>query len=321
MILNVFLFAAGFVMLIKGGDWFVDASVGIANRLDMPKLLVGATIVSIGTTLPEVMVSSMSALSGHSQVAYGNAIGSIICNTALISAITLMVVPQVVKRTTLIIPSIFFFLSALIYSIISYTTGYFSRTIGIIFLIIFVIYIVIAVYKAIKDPFDGNEDDEQLGFDQLWKNIIFLIIGAAIIAIGSKLLIDNGTEIAKSLGVPESVIALTMIALGTSLPELITAIQSIRKKQATLSIGNIIGANLFNIVLVGGMSITLNPFSVPTESKIWGYNSSLLLEIPLMLLVMIILVLPSIIKGKTYRYQGACLILIYISFVTFQFLK
>lgn len=321
MFWTILLFAIGFVMLIKGGDWFVEASVGIAERLNMPKLLVGATIVSIGTTLPELMVSSLSAYNGHSQIAYGNAMGSIICNTALVSAITLIVAKQVVKRKDLIIPFLFFIISAAIYVSVSYTTGYFSRTVGIILLSIFVVYIIVAVYTAIKEPYDSEEGEKSSGFDTMWKNIVFLVIGATIIAIGSKLLIDNGTKIASALGVPESVIGITMVALGTSLPELITAIQALRKHQGNLSIGNIIGADLFNLVLVSGMAITIKPFSIPTASKFLGYNQSLILEIPIMILVLLILVVPSLIKKKTYKIQGIIMLTIYIGFITIQFIN
>ena len=228
MALAIVLFLVGFVLLIKGGDWFVDGAVGIAHRYHIPEILIGATIVSIGTTIPEVMVSSMAAAVGQSQTAYGNAIGSVICNTALIAAITIAAKPSLdVDTRTFRTPVIFFFIAAALYSVIAYTSGYFSRTIGIILLAIFIAYMTITIRQAFTGRLvmDQVEEDEGEKKEQpLWKDILFLIVGAAVIAVGAKLLVDNGKIIAAGLGVPESVIALTFIALGTSLPELVTVL-------------------------------------------------------------------------------------------------
>ena len=150
MALYVLLFIIGLLLLIKGGDWFVDGATGIAHKFHLPEILIGATIVSIGTTLPEVMVSATSALSGHGEMAYGNAVGSIICNTSLIAAITIALKPAAIQRKTLIVPSIFFFVAAIITSIISYTTGFFDRWVGIVLLSIFVFYITIQIISALK---------------------------------------------------------------------------------------------------------------------------------------------------------------------------
>lgn len=320
MIIPVLLFIVGLVFLIKGGDWFVDGATGIAHRFHVPELLIGATVVSIGTTLPEVMVSATSAVSGHSQIAYGNAIGSIICNTALISAITIAVKPGLIERKSLITPVIFFFLSAGIYSAVSYTTGYFSRTVGIVLLLIFVIYMAATVLQMKKVPSvssetPGNPEKEV----PLGKNLLLLTAGAVLIAVGAKLLVDNGTLIAQALGVPESVIALTFVALGTSLPELVTAITSLMKGHGALSLGNVIGANLFNLVLVSGLSITLTPFSIPNNTQIMGINASLLVDVPVMLFVMAFLTLPSLIRGRLSRFQGILLLAVYACYCIFQF--
>ena len=313
------MFLLGFVCLIKGGDWFVDGASDIARRLKIPEIIVGATIVSIGTTLPEVMVSATSAVTGHGEIAYGNAIGSIICNTALISALTIAIRPSLVKRKTFILPVIFFFGAAVFYSLIAYLTGYFSRTVGIILVAIFVVYIVLITLRSRKHPDEIEEEEETVKELPLWKTIVFLIVGAALIAVGARLLVDNGTIIATKLGVPESVVALTFVALGTSLPELVTAITSLIKGHSALSIGNIVGANLFNLVLVCGVSTTLSPFAVPASKTIAGMNSSLVVDIPLMLLVMVIMTVPALIRQKLSRVQGILLLLIYVAFVVYQF--
>ena len=321
MIQAVLLFCIGLVMLIKGGDWFVDGAVGVAHRYKLPEILIGATIVSIGTTIPEVMVSSIAAAAGQSQTAYGNAIGSCICNTALIAAVTIAAKSvQDIDAKAFRTPIIFFFLAAVFYSAVAYTSGVFSRLIGILLLAFFVVYMVITVRQAINnrvvtDSEDAGEEEEK----PLWKNLVLLIGGAAIIAVGANLLDDNGQIIAMGLGVPESVIALTFIALGTSLPELVTAITSLLKGHSSLSLGNIIGANLFNLVFVSGMAITINPFSIPSEKLIAGQNASLVVDIPVMFATMILMTLPALLTKKLRRWQGIILLLIYFSYVAFQF--
>ena len=330
MFVPVLLFIVGLLCLIKGGDWFVDGAAGIAKRFKMPQILVGATVVSIGTTLPEVMVSASSAVMGHGEIAYGNAIGSIICNTALIAALTVAIKPSDVERKSLVMPTFFFFVSAVFYSAVAYFSGTFSRLTGIMLLTIFVIYMVLTVRQAVKSPgdadtaaetsSDGGSEENGEKEKALWLLIVLLIIGAALIAVGADLLVDNGTLIAAALGVPESVIALTFVALGTSLPELVTAITSLAKGYGALSLGNVIGANLFNLVLVSGVSSALSPFVVPVEKRIGSYPASFVVDIPLMLFVMGLLTIPALIRGKLSRVQGVILLILYASFCVFQFL-
>ncbi len=320
MLVPVLLFAVGLVFLIKGGDWFVDGATGIARRFGLPELLIGATVVSIGTTLPEVMVSTTSALSGHGEIAYGNAIGSVICNTALIAAITVAVRPGRVDPKSLRLPVAFFFTAAAIYAGVAYTTGNFSRSTGLIMLGMFFAYMAATVaqmesHSSAARPAPQPEGEE----NSVLKDVVLLAAGAALIAVGADLLVDNGTLIAKALGVPESVIALTFVALGTSLPELVTAITSLAKGHGALSLGNVIGANLFNLVLVSGVSVTLAPFSIPQNSTIAGYNASLVLDIPVMLAVMAFLTLPALKRGKLSRFQGVALLLAYGVFCVIQF--
>ena len=319
MLIPVLLFLVGLVFLIKGGDWFVDGATGIARRFHLPELLIGATVVSIGTTLPEVMVSATSAWSGRGEIAYGNAIGSVICNTALIAAITVAVRPSKVDPKSLRLPVAFFFTAAAIYAGVAYTTGYFSRITGLILLAMFCVYMAATVLQMKSAPSPAAHSKVQEENSSTLMDIVMLIAGAALIAVGANLLVENGTLIAEALGVPQSVIALTFVALGTSLPELVTAITSLAKGHGALSLGNVIGANLFNLVLVSGVSITLAPFSIPQNSTIAGYNASLVLDIPVMLLVMGLLTLPALFRGKLSRIQGIVLLLIYAAFCAVQF--
>lgn len=325
MLVNVLLFALGLVLLIKGGDWFVDAATGLARRFKIPELLIGATVVSIGTTLPEVMVSATSAAEGIGGIAYGNAIGSIICNTSLIAAITIAIKPSKVDRAALKLPVIFFFAAAAFYCAVAYIFGEFSRIVGVILLLIFAAYMTLTVLQMKKSPappelVEPEEAKAAEGNKQLIRDIIFLVVGAALIAVGARLLVDNGTAIAEELGVPSAVIGLTFVALGTSLPELVTAITSLVKGHGSLSLGNIIGANLFNLVLVSGVSVVIGPFDVPAETLVFGnLPLSFVLDIPVMLAVMLIMTLPAFIKGKLSRVQGIGLLAIYVAFTVMQF--
>ena len=317
MFVPVLLFIVGLLFLIKGGDWFVDGASALARRFHLPELLIGATVVSIGTTLPEVMVSTMSAVSGHGEIAYGNAIGSVICNAALIAAITIAVRPGKVDPKTLKTPVLFFFAAAAIYCIAAYGFGKFTRPMGILMLTVFVAYMVVNVMQMKNSPTEVQTAEEELM--PLPKTLILLVVGAVAIAIGANLLVDNGTLIAQSLGVPESVIALTFVALGTSLPELVTAITSLIKGHSDLSVGNVVGANVFNLVLVSGVSVTLAPFTIPQSNTLFGINSRLVLDLPVMLLVMLIMTMPALAKGRMNRAQGIILLAIYAAFCVIQF--
>ena len=322
MLVPVLLFLLGFVLLIKGGDWFVDGAVGLAHRFHLSELLIGATVVSIGTTLPEVMVSSQAALLGNSGISYGNAIGSVICNTSLIAALTMAIRPSEINKNSLRLPVASFFIAAALYAGFAYTAGRFARWNGLLFLAMFVCYLVLTVrqMKLHPEEVELEEEDGPAKEMKLWQELVMLVIGAAAIAIGANLLVNNGTKIAEALGVPDSVIGLTMVALGTSLPELVTAITALIKGRSALSLGNIIGENLFNIVLVSGAAITIRPFVIPAEKTLAGMNASLLVDLPVMFLVMGLLCLPALASGKLKRWQGIALLGIYAAFTAFQFL-
>lgn len=379
MLESVLLFAVGLVLLIKGGDWFVDGATGIAKRFNLPDIVVGATVVSIGTTLPEVMVSTTGALAGSGAMAYGNAIGSIICNTALIAAISITCNPGPVNVKSMRTPAIFFFMSAALYCLAAYLLGEFPRWMGFVMLAIFVCYMLLTVRNGLKNPDAAAEEDEEdetsgmpwagiiligvvslliafsgsflgdttpawfaaimavvaVGFlifgdkifkvseieRKLWMELILLVAGAGIIAVGADLLVEHGQVIALGLGVPATVVALLFVALGTSLPELVTTITSLKKGRASLGVGNVIGANVFNLVLVSGVSVTLAPFAVPAENTLLntGLNLSLVLDIPVMLGVMILMIAPAMMKKKLSRWQGFVLLGIYIAFCICQF--
>lgn len=326
----VFLLAFGFILLIKGGDWFVDAATGIAKRFHLPELLIGATVVSIGTTLPEVMTSAIGAASGSGAMAYGNAIGSIICNTSLIAAITIAIKPAKADRKSLIFPVCFFFGAAVFYALNAYIFGKFDLWMGIVLLCGFVVYMIINVVNMKKNPAEAEpeENTEELDTPELpekssaaglIKDIVMLIVSALVIAVGADLLVDNAIVIAEKLNVPQTIISLTIVALGTSLPELVTAITSLMKGHGALSLGNIIGANIFNLVLVSGAAISINPFDVPADATFMGMNASLVFDLPLVFIVMGIMTIPTILRGKLARWQGISLLCLYAAYCVLQF--
>ena len=375
MLISVVLFAVGLVLLIKGGDWFVDGATGIAKRFNLPDIVVGATVVSIGTTLPEVMVSTTGALAGSGAMAYGNAIGSIICNTALIAAISITCNPGPVNVKSMKTPVIFFFCSAALYCVASYFLGEFPRWMGFVMLSIFVVYTILTVRNGLKNPDAAAEEEEEaeatdlaglwkeialLGIcavviallsslvtgllmaaafavyiflktmdakkpegqgKKLWEELLLLAVGAAVIAVGADFLVEHGQIIAIGLGVPETVVALLFVALGTSLPELVTTITSLKKGRASLGVGNVIGANVFNLVLVSGVAVSLAPFEVPCENFLLdtGLNMSLVFEIPVMVGVMVLMTVPALAFKKLGRWQGIALLGIYAAFVVCQF--
>lgn len=314
------LFAVGVVLLIKGGDWFVDGAVGIAKRFRVPEIIIGATVVSIGTTLPEVMVSVTAAVNNNGAIAYGNAIGSIICNTALIAALTIAIRPAPVDRKTIVTPIIFFFISAAIYMVAAYIFGRFDRWLGIVMLLVFAVYMGSTIYKGLKNPVQEQQEEEETVADSFVKEVILIVVGAALIAFGADMLEGSSVSLASLAGIPTEVVGVTVVALCTSLPELVTAVTALIKGYGALSLGNIIGANIFNLVLVSGAAVTISPFVIPEGSKLFGYNTSQLIEIPLMVGVMALMTLPTLKKEKLYRWQGVTLLGIYAAFVILQVL-
>lgn len=322
LLLPIALFVLGLLLLIKGGDWFVDGATAVAHRFHLPELLIGATVVSIGTTLPEVMVSALAAVEGTGGIAYGNAIGSVICNTSLIAALTMAIHPGKVDQASLRLPVVFFFGAAAFYAVGAYAFGRFDRWMGVVLLATFVCYMVLTVRQMKRQPTPADAEEAPVQpkeEDSLLREIGLLVGGAICIAVGARLLVDNGTILATAMGVPDTVIGLTMVALGTSLPELVTAITALSKGHGALSLGNVIGANLFNLVLVSGLAVTISPFQVPAERMLAGINASLLIDIPVMFAVMLIMCVPALKDGKLRRWQGVTLLCIYAVFTVLQF--
>lgn len=312
MLIPVILFILGLAIICIGGDKFVDNAVIVAKKLGMSEIMVGATIVSIGTTLPEVLVSTTAAFNGSAAICAGNAYGSIICNTALIAGISQLCRPSrgVDKKSFNWNVGLFFLFSVFLFAV-QYFTGTISRMTGFVLLIGFIIYTLgyIKIAGAGSAEVAAQEESQDTSLPAA---LLMLVFFALALFIGARLLVDNGTIIAEGLGVPERVIAVTFIALGTSLPELVTTITSLLKGYASLGLGNVLGANLLNLLLVIGIPSAISSFPVERQTTF--------IDVPVSMAVMLVLTVPFFIKKRGYRLQGLALVLIYAGYCVYSFL-
>lgn len=309
--LYILLFAIGLVLIIKGSDWFVDATIWIATALGIPQFIIGATLVSICTTLPELLVSTGAAMNGDTSMALGNAIGSVGCNTGLILGVVIFFsTPVLYHRNALRIKSTFISLALVLYFAIGLLTGSFNYFTGIVFLLFAAGFIYYNYTEARKYKVDKQASvTVDTGRKAVVKNTGLFLLGLALTIAGANLMIIYGEKIALSLNVPSIVIGVTMTALGTSLPELVTAITSLRKKASSLSIGNIFGANILNLTLVLGSTSIIK--AVPMD------DLKLYFHIPAILLITLVASVPTLLLKKKYpRIMGAMLILSYLTYIS-----
>lgn len=313
MIQTVLLFILGLILICLGGDRLVDAAVAIAKKLGIPQIVVGATIVSLGTTLPEVLVSTTAAFDGSAAIAAGNAFGSIICNTALIAGLTQAIRPsKKIEAAAIRWRGIFFFAVLIGMNLYAYLTQKFNRPAGVVLLLLFAVYAYLNIKRAGSEGEESEEEEGKKESGPVWKHLLILVVCAVLLYFGANLLVDNGILIAEALGVPERVIAVTFIALGTSLPELVTSLVSIIKGYGNVGLGNIVGANILNMLLVIGIPSAIA--GIPLE------RSTILIDMPLGLLVMAVLLIPILIRKKSSRVQGIALLAIYAVYCIASFI-
>ena len=313
MIQTVLLFILGLILICLGGDRLVDAAVAIAKKLGIPQIVVGATIVSLGTTLPEILVSTTAAFDGSAAIAAGNAFGSIICNTALIAGLTQTIRPsKKIEAAAIRWRGIFFFAVLISMNLYAYLTQKFNRPAGIVLLLLFAVYAYLNIKRAGAEGEENEEEDGKKESGLIWKHLLILVVCAVFLYFGANLLVDNGILIAEALGVPERVIAVTFIALGTSLPELVTSLVSIIKGYGNVGLGNVVGANILNMLLVIGIPSAIA--GIPLE------RSTILVDMPLGLLVMAVLLIPILIRKKSSRVQGVALLAIYTVYCIASFM-
>ena len=306
------LFAVGLLCIIKGGDWFVDAATWIASVSGIPQFIIGATIVSLATTLPEILVSVMAAASGSVEMATGNAIGSVTANTGMILAISILFMPAVIQRRKYLPKSLILLGSIVLLWVLS-LSGELTIIGAVVMMALFIFFIFQNISEARKEMGEKPVDAKALVTKRsIIKNIVLFVLGAAGIVVGSRLMVDYGTIIATDiLGVPERVVSLTMVAIGTSLPELVTTISAIVKKQSALSVGNIIGANVIDMILILPLCSFVMGGSLPVA---W---STLWVDLPVSLAVAVITLVPALISGKFRRWQGAAALAVYAGYMAY----
>lgn len=308
-LLPFLLFLLGFIMIIKGSDWFIDSTIWIAKILNVPNIIIGATLVSLCTTLPEAMVSTSSALKGNGEIAFGNAIGSIACNTGFILGLSILLSRPVIKEKLDFQKKGLLLISLLIALMgVGYVFEEIPRYAGFILIIILVIYLGNNVKAALTKPYDGENTAIDKSMTTMIRMIVLFVIGLILTIVGANLLVENGEDIARLLGVPDVVIGLTLTAFGTSLPELVTAITSYVKKAGDLSVGNIIGANLMNILLVIAAATSIYPIQVePTY---------LTFHVPFVILIVCIPVLASFSRKNYFsRMAGLFMMITYLLYM------
>lgn len=314
------VFAGAVYITVKGGDWFVDAASWIAESFGIPKLIVGATVVSFATTLPEMLVSSFAAADAHRtgivdtvDMAIGNAVGSVTANIGLIMAIALIAMPMAVKRKDYLSKSLLMLGAAATVASIGVAFGNFPVW-GSIFLLLFFILamwenISIAV-SEMKFSRQSEERAEKSGAE-IRKNIILFILGAAAIVVGAELLKDSGKSIAEAMGIEQRIIGITIVAIGTSLPELVTTVISIAKKQFSMSVGNIIGANIIDLALILPISSLVYGNVLPVQSAVY-------IDLVACLAVGLVALVPTLISGKFSRWQGFTLLTVYSGYLAYS---
>ena len=308
--LTYLLFAAGLVMIIKGGDLFVDSASWIADASGVPKFIIGATIVSIATTLPEMIVSFIAAGNGKVAMACGNAVGSVTANIALIMSISILFMPMVIKRGDYILKSVLM-LSAIGLLWVFSIDGKITVIESLPVLAVFIIFIIENVISAKKESGQSGEERPEVNVRTVVKNIIFLVLGIAGIVIGSDLLVDYGSEMARSLGVSEAVISLTAIAIGTSLPELVTTITAIIKKVPSLSLGNLVGACIIDMTMILPVSAIISGGSIGGSEFIQTAR----VDLPVCLLVGTVALVPALISQRFRRWQGVVMLGVYACYL------
>lgn len=307
ILLNVLLLAVGFFLLAKGADWFVDGSANIAKKLKIPQLVIGLTIVAMGTSAPEAAVSISAALKGSAEITVGNIVGSNILNVLIILGLSAAITPLIVSNDTIWIDIPVVLLATVLLFIMGFDGNIYWYE-GLIILVIFAAYLVFLFFNAKNNKKDEVEEQEEKKEFSLPKAIIFSIIGLVMIILGSNISVDSATIIAQEFGISDRFIGLTIVALGTSLPELFTSVSAAMKKNADIAIGNIIGSNIFNILFIVGITAVITPVPFSETFRIDT----------LIALASVVLLLICVIKTKKlHRWAGIIMLACYAAYFVY----
>lgn len=301
MLIQLVLLVIGFVMLVKGADWFVDGASNIAAKFKIPQLVIGLTIVAMGTSAPEAAVSITAALQGSADITIGNIVGSNIMNILIILGLSAIIVPIAVAKST-IKYEIPFLIGITAVLLLLGLDGTISLVDGLILIALFVVYLLYLLRMAKNNPEEQEEETKPL---KLWQALLATAIGLVLIVLGSDFAVDAASEIARMLGLSERFIGLTIVALGTSLPELFTSVTAARKGNADIAIGNIVGSNVFNILFVVGLSSLVTP--VP-------FASNFIIDTLVALAAVVFLLLAMAKNQKLVRWHGIVMLLGYVTY-------
>lgn len=311
MLLSVLYILIGVVVVLWGADRLTEGAVGVAERLRIPQLVIGLTIVAIGTSMPEFCVSLVSALKGTADLAVGNVVGSNIFNSLLIVGITAMVAPMTILKSTVRLDIPFALLASVMLAAFCYDGELTRLDAGILFGL-FLVFMFITLQHAKrgekKEESEENEDaKERERTKAVWKMVALILVGLACLVLGSNVFVDGATKVAAALGVSDAVIGLTVVAMGTSMPELATSVVAARKGNSGIAIGNVLGSNVFNILLVIGLTGVISPMHI--QGITW-------IDLSMLILSMVLLLLFSYTKYTIARWEGAVLTTLFVGYIT-----
>ncbi len=313
IIIQIGLLVLGFVLLIKGAGWFVDGAAGIAEKFKIPQLIIGLTIVAMGTSAPEAAISITGAINGAADIAIGNVVGSNILNILIILGLTGTITAVAVQKSTLFIELPFMIAISIILLFMGMNDGVVSLVEGIILIVLFIIYLIYLFMVAKKNSNKNTKEEFEIEDEPEEKSILELIIlaifGCVIIVIGSNVTVDAATKIAEFIGLSERIIGLTIVALGTSLPELVTSVTAAKKGNADIAIGNIVGSNIFNILFVIGISALIIPIT---------FASNFIIDAIIAIVSAVFLLLVTIKNKKLKKPWSIIMLLGYIGYVIYM---
>lgn len=311
--LKYFLLIAGFVLLIKGADFFVDGSSAVAKRLRVPSLIIGMTIVAMGTSLPETSVSVSASVLGKNDLAISNAVGSNIFNLMVVCGVCAVLCPMAVGRDTLKKDLPFSMLAAGVLLGLGAFTGTVMRWGGVVLLALFVFFLYMMISSAKKSRDAGTADaEDEYRIMPVWKCLLCIIGGGAAIAAGGKMVVEGASDIARAFGMSDNLIGMTIVALGTSLPELATSIVAARKGEVDMALGNVVGSNIFNILFVLGIAAVISPIGFTMKNTV---DTVVLIA---MSLTVLLLCIP---KKKMLRWHGALMLAVYAGYMAYIFVR
>jgi len=295
------IFVIGLVLVIKGGDWFVDSASWFAEATGIPKFVVGATVVSFATTLPEMLVSVRAAMNGSAQLAIGNAVGSVTANTTLIMGVSLVAMAGIISRKEYALKG-----GLLLAAIVGLTALSVNNALPVwSAYVLWAIFLIFMISNLIEGKKSAGTEKNSFDKKEIPSKALFFIIGTASIVFGAEFLVSSGKTIAAGIGISETIIGFTVIALGTSLPEFVTTLTAIRKKENSLSVGNIIGANIIDTTLILPLCAVINGQALPVE------KINLVFDFPVCIVACAVAVIPTVIQGRFKKWQGFALLTIY----------